>query len=93
MSVYSIVTKEDMKKIAKLFEQQKHQRALKLKNRFLKHSHDELLAETFESILEKVKEVNESTEKLEDVSEKKDSEFVKSILPSLQIFQSQNLKL
>ena len=36
MSIYSNVTEQDLINLRKLAEQQKEQRALKLKNRFLK---------------------------------------------------------
>ena len=40
MSIYPKVTEEDLNKSAKISEQQKTQRAIKTKNRILKHTHD-----------------------------------------------------
>ena len=39
MSIYSNVTEQDLINLRKLAEQQKNQRALKIKNRILKQSH------------------------------------------------------
>ena len=40
MSLYSNVTEKDLENLRKLAEQQKNQRAEKIKNRILKQSHD-----------------------------------------------------
>ena len=40
MSIYSNVTEQDLINLRKLAEQQKEQRALKIKNRILKQSFD-----------------------------------------------------
>ena len=40
MSIYSKVTEQDMINLRKLAEQQKKQRAIKIKNRILKQTHD-----------------------------------------------------
>ena len=40
MSIYSNVTETDLDNLRKLSEQQKEQRALKIKNRILKQTHD-----------------------------------------------------
>ena len=53
--------------LRKLAEQQKNQRALKIKNRILKQTHDVKLAESLSPITKKLDEVNESTQKLCDV--------------------------
>ena len=50
MSIYPNVTQEDLNKLSELAEQQKEQRANKIKNRILKQTHDEQLAETFKPI-------------------------------------------
>ena len=65
MSSYPKVIKEDMIKLAKLSEKQKNQRADKIKNRILKQTHDEELAEAFTPKTKKLAEVNQSTKKLE----------------------------
>ena len=46
MSIYSNVTEKDLDILRKLAEQQKNQRALKIKNRILKQTHDKKLAES-----------------------------------------------
>ena len=46
MSIFSNVTEEDLITLLKLAEQQKNQRALKIKNRILKQTHDIKLAES-----------------------------------------------
>ena len=61
MSIYSNVTEEDMINLRKLSEQQKEQRALKIKNRLLKQTHDIKLAESLSPI---TKRLDETSEKL-----------------------------
>ena len=46
MSIYCNVTEKDLINLRKLAEQQKNQRALKIKNRTLKQTHDIKLAES-----------------------------------------------
>ena len=48
-------------------EQQKNQRALEIKNRILKQTHDIKLAESLSPITKKLDEVKEPTKKLGDV--------------------------
>ena len=64
MSIYSNVTEQDLIDIRKLAEQQKNQRALRIKNRILKQSHDIKLAESLSPNTKKLEEVKESTQKL-----------------------------
>ena len=75
MSIYSNVTEQD------LAEQQKNQRALKIKNRILKQTHDVKLAESLSPITKPIKErldeVNKSTQEL--------GEFIKKSQPSQNI--------
>ena len=47
MSTYSKVTEQELNNLRKLAEQEKNQRALKIKNRILKQPHDKKLAEVF----------------------------------------------
>ena len=63
MSIYSNVTEQDMINLHKLAEQQKSQRAHKIKNRILKQTHDIKLAESLSPITKKLDEVKESTQK------------------------------
>ena len=75
MSIYSNVTEQDLENLRKLANQQKNQRALKIKNRILKQTHDVKLAESLSPITEKLDETNknlsdvikESTQNLGDV--------------------------
>ena len=57
MSIYSNVTEQDLINLRKLAEQQKNQRAEKIKNRILKQTHDIKLAENLSFITEKLNEV------------------------------------
>ena len=64
MSIYSKVTEKDLVNLRKLVEQQKNQRAFKIKNRILKQTHDTKLAESLSPITKKLDEVKEPTQKL-----------------------------
>ena len=50
MSIYSNVTEQDLISLRELAEQQKNQRALKIKNRILKQTHNIKLAESLSPI-------------------------------------------
>ena len=63
MSAYSNVTEQDLDNLRKLAEQQTEQRALKIKNRILKQTHDVKLAESLSPIAKKLDTINESTKK------------------------------
>ena len=73
MSIYSNVTEQDLFNLRKLAEQQKKERALKIKNRILKQTHDKKLAEPLSSITnpitERLDEVNKSAKKLDSSKE------------------------
>ena len=62
MSISSNVTEQDLINLRKLAEQQKEQRALKIRNKILKQTHDKKLAESLSPITEKLDEVNKTTE-------------------------------
>ena len=70
MSIYSNVTEQDLIILRKLAEQQENQRALKIRNRIFKQTHDIKLAESLSPITKKVHEVKENTQKLGEVIEK-----------------------
>ena len=70
MSIYSNVTEQDLINLRKIAEQQKEQRALKIKNRILKQTHGIKLAENLSPITKKLDEVNKSTKNLGDVIKK-----------------------
>ena len=57
MSIYSNVTQEDLDNIRNLAQQQKNERALKIKNRILKQTHDIKLAESLSPITKKLDEI------------------------------------
>ena len=62
MSIYSNVTEQDLINLRKLAQQQKEQRAEKIKNGILKQTHDKKLAESLSPITEKLDEVNKTTQ-------------------------------
>ena len=74
MSIYSNVTEEDLNNLRKLAQEPKEQRALKIKNRILKQTHDIKLAESLSPITKKLEEVNKSTKKIGDVIKESNSE-------------------
>ena len=81
MSIYSNVTEQDLINLRKLAEQQKNERAPKIKNKILKQTHDVKLAESLSPITERLDTINENTKKLGDVIEKSNSKIdLKSIL-------------
>ena len=63
MSIYSNVTEQDLINLRKLAEQQKEQRALKIKKRILKETHDKNLAESLSPITKRLDKVIKSTKK------------------------------
>ena len=67
MSIYSNVTEQDLDNLRKFAEQQKNDKALKIKNRILKQTHDIKLAESLSPITKKLDTINESTKKITDV--------------------------
>ena len=74
MSIYSNVTEQDLINLRKLAEKQENQRALKIKNRILKQTHDIKLAESLSPITKKGNEVNQSTKNLGEVIKDSNSE-------------------
>ena len=58
MSNLSNVTEQDLNNLRKLVEQQKNQRAIKIKSRNLKQTHDIKLAENLSPITKKLEEVD-----------------------------------
>ena len=91
MSIYSNVTEQDLENLRKLAEKQKEQRALKIKNRILKQTHDIKLAESLSPITKKLDEVrestkdsldtiNENTQKVGDIIKGSNSEIIPSTL-------------
>ena len=79
MSFFSSITEEDLINLRKLAEQQKYQNALKIKNRFLKQTHDFKTA----SITKKLDTINDSTKKIgENIKESNsENEIIQEIVP------------
>ena len=63
MSICSNVTEQDLIILRKLANQQKNQRAFKIRNRNLEQTLDIKLAESLSIITKKSEEVNKSTKK------------------------------
>ena len=74
MSIYSNVTEEDLINLRKLAQQQKEQRAEKIKNRILKETHNIKLAESLSPITEKLDKINKYTKKIKNVIKGSNSE-------------------
>ena len=74
MSTYSNVTEQDLINLRKLAEQQKNQRAGKIKTRILEQTHDVKLAESFSPITKKLDDINENTKYLGEVIKESNSE-------------------
>ena len=83
MSNYSNVSEQYLNIRRKLAEQQKNQRAEKIKNRILKQAHDVKLAESLSHITKKLEEVIKSTKKLGDVLKESNSanENTQEVIP------------
>ena len=85
MSIYSNVTEKDLDNLRKLAQQQKNERALKIKNRILKQTHDEKLSESLSPLTKRLDLIeNNKGEKLGDLIEKSESE-----LPAIENTQAQ----
>ena len=56
------MTEKDSKNLRKLAEQQKNERALKIRNKILKQTHDIKLAESLSPITKKLNELNKTTQ-------------------------------
>ena len=74
MSIYSNVTEKDLDNLRKLAQQQKEQRAPKIKNRILKQTHDIKLAECLSPITKKLDTINKSTKEIGEVIKTSNSE-------------------
>ena len=67
MSIYSKVTEQDLISLRKLAEQQREQRAEKIKKRILKQTHDNKIAESLLPITKKLDEVKETTQEVSEI--------------------------
>ena len=79
MSIYSNVTEKDSDNLRKLAEQQRNERALKIKNRILKETHDVKLAES----LSPITKLKKSTKKISDVikGSSSENEIIQELVP------------
>ena len=84
MSIYSNVTEEDLFILRKLAEQYKNQRAEKIKNKFLKQTHDIKLSESLSPITKKIDTINESTKQLGEKVKKSDVEDGNTQTPAIE---------
>ena len=60
MNIYPDLSEKDINNLVELSEHQKNQRAIKIKKRILKQTHDKQIAETFKSITKKLPKSTES---------------------------------
>ena len=75
MSIYSNVTEQDLINLRKIAEQQKNERALKIKNKISKQTHDIKLAESLSPITERLDLVeNIKGEKIGEIIKKSQQE-------------------
>ena len=74
MSIFSNVTEQDLDNLRKLAEQQRNERALKIKNKTLKQTHDLKLAESLSPITKKLDTINKSTKDLAAIVNKSDGD-------------------
>ena len=75
MSIYSNVTEQDLINPRKLAEQQKNQRAIKIKNRILEKTHDKKLAESLSPLTKRLDLIeNNKGEKIGDIIKQSESE-------------------
>ena len=88
MSIYSNVTEDDLDNLRKLAEQQKNERALKIKNTILKQTHDVKLAENLSPITKKLDTINESTKEIGEVIKETNSKVDIKALPNSSKFSN-----
>ena len=88
MSIYSNVTEKDLDNLRKLADQQKNQRAIKIKNRILKQTLDVKLAESLSPITKKLDEVNKSTQEVGDKIKESNSKIDLEALPNSSNFSN-----
>ena len=75
MSIYSNVTEQDLITLRKLAEQQKNERAQKIRNKILEQTHDKKLAESLSPITKRLDLVaNNKGEKIGELIKKSEQE-------------------
>ena len=88
MSIYSNVTERDLINLRKLAQQQKEQRAEKIKNRILKQTHDVKLADSLSPITKKLDNINKSTKEIGEVFKETNSMVDIKVLPNSSKFSN-----
>ena len=81
MSIYSNVTEQVLDNLRKLAQQQKEQRALKIKKRILKETHDIKLAESLSPITKELKKSTKNISKVIKESQSSENENNQEIVP------------
>ena len=84
MSFYSNVTEQDLINLRNLADQQKNQRAEKIKNRIIEKTHDIKLAESLSPITKKLDTINESTKQLGEIVKKSEVEDGNTQTPAIE---------
>ena len=88
MSNYSNITEQDLENLRILAEQQKNERAQKIKNRILKQTHYVKLAENLSPITKKLDTFNESTKEIGEVIKETNSRVDIKGLPNSSKFSN-----
>ena len=88
MTIYSNVTEQDLENLRKLAEQQKTEKALEIKNRILKQTHDVKLAESLTPITKKLDTIKESTKEIGEVIKETNSKVDIKALPNSSKFSN-----
>ena len=85
MSIYSKVTEQDLENLRKLANQQKNERAQKIRNKFLKQTHDKKLSESLSPITKSLDLVeNNKGEKIGELIIKSEQETPQLAIESTQ---------
>ena len=96
MSIFSNVAEKGLIILRKLEEQQKEQRAIKIKNRISKQTHDVKLAKSLSPITKKLDEVNKFlspiTKKLDEMVKESNSENKKEMVITPSILSQETYK-
>ena len=82
MSIYSNVTEKDLENLRKLADQQKNERAFKIKNRIIKQTLDVKLAESLSPITKKLDTINDCTKQITDIIKESNSKVDIKALPN-----------
>ena len=93
MSIFANVTEQDSINLRELAEQQRNQRALKIKNRILKQTHGIKLAGSLSPITKNLDTINECTKQLGEIVKKSNVEDGNTQTPAIEsITATQSLR-